>query len=99
MTNHKICYNFNIFKPDICISHKAGINIEISIAITDLWKNIHKKVFIRNKKKVNKVLNNTPAYNHLSNVATSKIGRFEPKLTIKLNSNFVAFYFFDALPL
>lgn len=66
--------------------------------MTDLWKGIHKKVFTRDKKRVDKDLNNSPTYDHPSNVVMSLMERLEPMLTTELISRSVMFHPLDVLP-
>lgn len=48
MTNYRICYDLNILKPDFKISYQFNITIKIFYAITNLYKSIYKKTFLRN---------------------------------------------------
>lgn len=42
MSNHGIGYNLNLLGTDSEDGRKLGVSIRISIATTNIWKDIHK---------------------------------------------------------
>lgn len=97
ITNHRICYDLNIFKSDFQISYKFNVKTEFSTAIIDLWKSIYKNALIKDKKRVDKDLNNNTVYNHPFNIVTNLIKRLKPTFTTKLTLGSILSYFLDIL--
>lgn len=62
-----------------------------------MWKSIYKKALIKDKKKVDKNLNNSFAYNYSSNIAIELMKRLKSTLIVRLIFSFIIFYLLNIL--
>lgn len=64
MTTCNICYDLNLLDLLSKISQKLGVNREISIATTNMRKDIYKTAFIEKQAGKNTKLDNYPDFTH-----------------------------------